>query len=415
MINQDVIRLPEEAIKKAIQKYETPFFLYEEERIRYNCQKIKNAFSKYFKDFTPLYAVKVNTNPSILKIAIDEGFGMDASSEAEAYITEKLGTLGMYTGNYTTEKEFKYILARKNILLNLDDISMVPTVKKLGMPEFISFRINPGISQGGMKSLFFAGPDAKYGVPFELAAKAYKAAKDAGAKRFGIHIMTGSNVLGEDYFAQVTEKLFEIMGDVKKKLNIDFEYMNIGGGFGVPYKPEEKTLDIEYIAKKIRKVFDKECQKWNLREPKLMVEPGRFITADAGFLVTKVHVIKDGYKKFVGVDAGMNDMPRPAIYDAYHYISVLGKNKKNKQEKVSIVGRLCENNDQFARDRILPKIDIGDIVAIHNCGGHAYAMGHNYNNRPRSAEYLVTKNNSIKKIRRAETIEDLFKTVVGKY
>lgn len=410
--NPNVTRLPEEEIKKAADQYETPFFLYEEKQIRSNCQKFKKAFGKYFDGFTPLYAIKANTNPNLVKIIVEEGFGIDASSEAEAYMAEKLGALCMYTGNYTTRDELKYVLERKNHLLNLDDVSMVPTVKELGMPEFISFRINPGISKGGMKSLFFAGADAKYGVPFENAVEAYREAQNVGAKRFGIHMMTGSNVLDEEYFGQVTKKLLEIAGQVKKELDIDFEYINIGGGFGVPYKPEEKTLNIEQVAKDIRQVFDEECKKWNLNEPKLMIEPGRAIMADTGFLVGRVHVIKDGYKKFAGIDAGMNDMPRPAIYDAYHHVSVIGKTSENEKEEVCIVGRLCENNDQFATDRLLPKIEIEDVLAIHNCGAHAYSMGHNYNNRLRSAEYLLTLEGNFKKIRRAETIEDLFRTII---
>lgn len=415
MQNKNVTRCPQKTIKEAAKQFATPFFLYEETQIRKNCQRATKAFSKYFQDFTPLYAIKANANPHLVKIIMDEGFGIDASSPAEAYITQKLGGWGMYTGNYTPIDEFEFVLKNKKILLNLDDISMIPTVKKLGMPNFISFRINPGISKGGMKSLFFAGEDAKYGVPYEKAIEAYSEAKKAGAKKFGIHMMTGSNVLDEEYFPQVTKKLLEIAGGVKKALGIDFEYINIGGGFGAPYKPEEKSLDIELAAKRIKETFDQICPKYNLASPKLMIEPGRFITADAGFLVAKVHVIKESYNKFAGVDAGMNDLPRPAIYGAYHHITVIGKTKNAKKEKINIVGRLCENNDQFAIKRILPKINIGDYIAIHNSGGHAFAMGHNYNNRPRSAEYLLTQKGKFKKIRRAETIKDLFQTIVGKY
>jgi diaminopimelate decarboxylase len=422
MTNPNVIRLPQRDIKRAVAKFPTPFFFYDEKIIRYNCQRLKRAFGRYFKNFKPLYAVKANANPYILKIIINEGFGMDASSEAESYIAKKLGSWGMYTGNYTTEEEFRYVLQNKKMLINLDDISMIPTLKKLGMPKFISFRINPGISKAKIKSNVLAGPDAKYGIPWEQAADAYRQAVEAGAKKFGIHMMTGSNILDEDYFfAQITKKLLEIAGDVKKELGIDFEYLNIGGGFGVPYKPQEKTLDLNKIARNIRKVFDAQCKKFNLKEPILLVEPGRLIMADAGFLVAKVNVIKNGYKKFVGVDAGMNDQPRPAIYDAYHHITVLGANNKGVEppiggstpsEKVNVVGRLCENNDQFAVNRLLPKIKVGDVLVIHNSGAHSYSMGHNYNGRLRSAEYLLTKSGRIKQIRRAETIQDLLRTIV---
>ncbi|MFH1720786.1 MAG: diaminopimelate decarboxylase, partial [Patescibacteria group bacterium] len=354
-------------------------------------------------------AVKANPNPEILKIIADEGFGVDCSSESEAWISEKLGIKGMYTGNYTTEEEFSFV-KDKGMILNLDDISMIPTIAKLGMPETISFRINPGIGKATMENNVFAGPDAKYGVPFEKAHMAYSAAWDAGAKRFGIHMMTGSNVpiSEQDYFAGIVRKLFEIVADVKEKTGIEIEMMNIGGGFGVPYHPDEKSLDMDVVAKSIREVFDEQCSQYGLKEPRLIAEPGRFLAADTGFLVSRVHVIKDSYKKFVGIDASANDMPRPAIYGAYHYISVLNDSKET--EKVSVVGRICENNDQFVRDRELPKTKVGDTVVIHNCGGHAYAMGHNYNGRPRHAEYLLTLDGEFRQIRRAETIENLFRT-----
>ncbi len=408
-INQNVVDLPTAKIKEAVNKLQTPFFIYDENKIRKNCQTFSQTFADKFPGFAPLFAVKANTNPDLLKIIFSEGFGADASSEAEAWIAHKLGQWGMYTGNYTKEDEFKFV-KKCNLMINLDDISMLPTLKKIGMPEFISFRINPGISKGGMKSLFFAGPDAKYGVPAEGVVDAYRKAKRMGVKRFGMHTMTGSNVLDEKYFPAVAGKLLDLAAELKNKLKIDLEYINIGGGFGVPYKPNEKSLDLNKVVNGLRKVFNQKCKEHNIKEPTLMAEPGRWIMADTGWLIGKVNVIKDSYKKFAGIDCGMNDLPRPAIYDAYHHITVLGKSLKARQEKINIVGRLCENNDQFAKERLLPKIKIGDHIVIHNAGAHAYAMGHNYNNRPRSAEYLIKTKGGFKKIRRAETIEDLFKT-----
>ncbi len=414
-VNPDVIYLPAKAIKKATELFSTPFFLYEEKRIRHNCSKFRDTFKKYFPSFEPLYAVKANANPEVLKIIFSEGFGADASSEAEAWITKKLGATGMYTGNYTTEAEFKFVLSTKCFLLNLDDISMLSTIRKLGIPEFLSFRVNPGISQGGMKSLFLAGPDAKYGVPVSQITEAYQNARALGVRRFGLHAMTGSNVLDENYFAAVAEKLLEIAAKIKRDVGIEIERINIGGGFGVPYRPEQRSLNLEKVARLVRKAFDKVCKKEKLTEPILMAEPGRYIMADAGWLIGRVNVIKRSYKTFAGIDAGMNDLPRPAIYDAYHHVTVIGKpiNKANMQ-KVNIVGRLCENNDQFAKDRMLPKIEVGDFVAIHNAGAHSYAMGHNYNNRLRSAEYLLKPDGSFIKIRRAETIADIFRTAIFK-
>lgn len=409
-LNPDVVYLPTADIQRALRQFRTPFFIYEEKRIRANCRRFRNSFRRYFPEFFPLYAVKANTNPHLLKIIFSEGFGADASSEAEAWITRKLGGSGMYTGNYTTEDEFRFMLKTKGFELNLDDISMLPTVNRLGMPDFLSFRVNPGLSKGGMKSLFLAGPDAKYGVPLKHVVSAYRKAKSLGVKRFGIHAMTGSNVLDERYFEAVAAKLLEVAADVKKEAGIDFECLNIGGGFGVPYHPTEKSLDLDSIARKIRRVFDTQCRKYGLREPVLMAEPGRLIMADTGWLIGAVHVIKKSHKTFVGIDAGMNDLPRPAIYGAYHYITVVGKKPTGKQEEVSVVGRLCENNDQFARNRVLPVISVGDVLAIHTAGAHAFAMGHNYNNRLRGAEYLIARDGALKTIRRAETIHDLFQT-----
>ena len=408
--NRDVVYLPKTAIRKAAGKFETPFFLYEEKKIRANCATFRDTFRKHFPNFQPLFAVKANTNPDLLKLIFSEGFGADASSQPEAWVTRKLKGWGMYTGNYNPAGELAFAL-ECGFLLNLDDASMLPMLNAIGVPEFLSFRVNPGISRGGMKSLFLAGPDAKYGVPSEQILDAYEEARAMGVQAFGMHAMTGSNVLDEKYFPAVAEKLLDLVGELWRKRGIAVDCLNIGGGFGVPYRPEEKSLDIAKVAREVRKVFDRKVKQHKLEnEPALMAEPGRWIMADCGWLVGRVNVVKDGYKKFAGIDAGMNDLPRPAIYDAYHHVTVLGKSLKGKKETVSIVGRLCENNDQFAKDRRLPPVKVGDTIVIHNAGAHAYAMGHNYNNRTRSAEYLLTRSGAFKKIRRAETTEDLFRT-----
>ena len=400
------------SIRRAVRRFPTPFFIYEESLIRDNCRRFRDAFRKYFPTFEPLYAVKANTNPTLLKIIFSEGFGADASSEAEVWITRRLGARGIYTGNYTSRAEFRFALKMGNFQLNLDDISMLPTIHGLGAPKFISFRVNPGISRGGMQSLLLAGPNAKYGVPLRDVAAAYHTAREMGVRRFGIHAMTGSNVLDPAYFAAVAEKLLEIAGRLKRETGILVERLNLGGGFGVPYRPEQKTLDMDTVARHVRRAFNTQCARHNLPEPILMAEPGRWIMADTGWLVGRVHVIKKSQKTFVGIDAGMNDLPRPAIYEAYHQITLAAKPRPGPWRKVNVVGRLCENNDQFARDRRLPPIQVGDILAIHNAGAHAYAMGHNYNNRPRSAEILITREGALRQIRRAETIRDLFRTCV---
>lgn len=287
---------------------------------------------------------------------------------------------------------------------------MVGFLDEVGVPETLSFRINPGMGSGDRESNVLAGPDAKFGVPFEKAAAAYAAARDKGVKRFGIHMMTGSNTLDVRFFSHSVEKLFEIVAVIKRETGIEIDFMNIGGGFGVPYRPEESSLDLDAVAAGIRAVFDASCAKFGLKEPVLYAEPGRFIAADMGFLVGTVRVIKEGYKKFIGIDAAANDMPRPSIYDAYHHVSVIPANSAPRgEEVVSVVGGICENNDQFAKDRLLPECRVGDLVVIHNSGGHAYAMGHNYNGRTRHAEYLFQRDGTIKKIRDAERIEDLYR------
>lgn len=405
-MNKDVIYYPEEGIEKAVERFETPFFLYEELRIRENCSRFSEAFKAHFPNFRPLYAVKANSNPDVLKVVIGQGYELDASSRAEAWLGNKLGVGGMYTANYTTAETLKYAIDH-GFILNLDDLSNIPMLAEIGVPEFVSLRINPGRGDAVEESCVLAGPDAKYGIPFEKAAKAYAAAAKLGVKRFGIHMMTGSNVPIEeqDYFAEIVGKLLEVMAEVKKETGIEIELMNIGGGFGVPYEPDKPGLDIAKVAAGIRLVMDKKCLELGLKEPQLMAEPGRYITADAGWLVSKVTVIKESYKKFIGVDAASNDMPRPSIYGAYHYITVLSD---GPAEKVSVVGDICENNDQFAKDRILPKCAVGDTVLIHNCGAHAYSMGHNYNGKLRHAEYMLRPHGPIDKIRDAETVEDLF-------
>ncbi len=408
-MNQAVTAFPREAITRAAKEFPTPFFLYNEARLRENCRVFRSAFERYFSNFHPLYAVKANPNPDVLRIIQSEGFGFDASSRAEAWAAGRLGGTGMYTGNYTPADELAFA-ASQGLILNLDDASMVGFLDEVGVPETLSFRINPGMGSGDRESNVLAGPDAKFGVPFEKAAAAYAAARNKGVKRFGIHMMTGSNTLDVRFFAHSVEKLFEIVAVIKSETGIEIDFMNIGGGFGVPYRPEESSLDLDAVAAGIRAVFDASCAKFGLKEPTLYAEPGRFIAADMGFLVGTVRVIKEGYKKFVGIDAAANDMPRPSIYDAYHHVSVIPANSAPRgEEVVSVVGGICENNDQFAKDRLLPECRVGDLVVIHNSGGHAYAMGHNYNGRTRHAEYLLQIDGTIKKIRDAERIEDLYR------
>ena len=406
-MNNDVIFSLRDEIGTMIKTVPTPFFVYSEERLRANCKRFKETFQKYFPEFNPLFAVKANPNPEILEIILDEGFGFDCSSLAETFLARTLHAHGMHTGNYVTEEELRYVMETPDVMLNLDDISIIPTVEKIGMPETISFRVNPGMTQGGFDSLLLAGPNAKYGVPEHDVIAAYTQARDAGAKIFGIHMMTGSNVLDEEYFFVITKALLNIVRSIKKETGIEISFMNIGGGFGVPYRPEEKSLDLDHVAQNVRRAFDEACEDGFISPPKLMAEPGRYLSADMGWLVGNVTVIKHAAKTFVGIDASSNDLPRPSIYGAFHYASTLSNSVD--QEVVTIVGSICENNDQFAQDRMLPKLNVGDTVIIHNAGGHSYAMGHNYNGKTRHAEYLLRNDGTFKQIRRPEQIEDLYR------
>ncbi|MEM9462017.1 MAG: diaminopimelate decarboxylase [Myxococcota bacterium] len=402
---------PAPAIRAAVTQYPTPLFLYDERRLRDNCRRIRRAFEPLFPGFDPLYAVKANANPHLLRIIHSEGFGLDCCSPSEIWLAGQLGARGVFTGCANPLPELE-AAARAGLWLNLDDEERIDAVVDRLHPSRISLRINPGHELDvDHEGYAMCGADSKFGIPWERAVPAYRALRDRGVERFGIHMMTRTNVLEEDYFAAITRRLFEVMGQVKRALGIDFEWINIGGGFGVPYRPHERPLDLSRTASLLREVFDKQCAQHGLREPRLMVEPGRYLTADTGYLVGRVHVVKQSYRRFVGIDAGMNDLPRVGLYRAYHHLSVLDKDPTGPLERVSVMGRLCENTDQFARDMDLPAIREGDVVIIHHAGGHGYVQGYNYNGRPRCAEYLWTQDDTLRPIRRAETVEDLFRTV----
>lgn len=412
-VNPEVVRYPAAAIRKAVGQLPTPFFLYEEAQIRANCRDFCSAFGSHFDGFTPLFAVKANPNPHVLKVVLDAGFGLDCSSRSEVWLARRLGAFGMHTGNYTSEEELRYVLESEKVLLNLDDLSLLDPVAKIGCPEFLSFRINLGISSADLESNLLAGPKAKFGVPLEQAVEAYSEARDAGASRFGIHVMTGSNVTDEGYFPTVAERLWEVVARIHAELGIDFEYMNIGGGFNVPYRPTEPSHSLDRIAEKVAAVFERQAAANGMEAPRLMVEPGRRILADAGFLVSRVTAVKDGYRRYAGLDASANDMPRPFIYGAYHHASVLDRETGVDDQPVTLVGSICENSDRFTDERLLPKLEVGDVVVLHNCGAHAHSMGFNYNGKLRHAEYLLREDGSLDEIRRSETLDDLFATVSG--
>ena len=399
-------------IEEIIQKYPTPFHIYDEKAIKDNAQRLIKAFS-WSHGFKEYFAVKANPNPYIVKLLNKEGFGADCSSLPELIIAEKAGVSGediILTSNNTPAEEFIY--AKKlGAILNLDDITHIDYVDKhAGLPEIISFRYNPGPLKGG-NAIIGIPEEAKYGLTREQLFEAYSIVKNRGVKRFGLHAMIASNELNADYFVDTAELLLELIAEIHKELAIDFEFVNLGGGFGIPYRPGDKPLDLEYISSKIKGVYDRIVSNHGLKPIKIFMESGRLITGPYGYLVTKAIHKKEIYKDYIGVDACMADLMRPALYGAYHHITILGKEDEKPVKKYDITGSLCENNDKFAIDRMLPKIDTGDILVIHDTGAHGYAMGFNYNGKLRSAELLLREDGSVQQIRRAETIDDYLATI----
>lgn len=393
--------------------YGTPFYVYDEQRIRANFRRCYDSYKKYYDNVRIYYAIKCNGNTNILKILRSEGAWMDAAAPSELHLAKEIGVPGnemIFSGNYSSEEDLQYALD-VGAIINLDDISLLPKLLKLGKPEVLSFRINPGVGKSNVgDKVVTAGPNAKFGVPLEQAEEAYRAAKEAGITRFGVHMMTGSCVLEPEYFAMITEKLMDIVGPLKAKLGIDFEFVDIGGGLGIPYTPDEQPLDMEETAKQVSAVFKAKIEEYNLEAPALVMEPGRYLVGDAGFLVGRVHAIKDAYKKFVGIDAGMNCLIRPAMYDAYHHMRVDGRPENENLEKVNICGQICENSDIFAKDRMMPKAEVGDLICIENAGAYSYGMSFQYNGRVKPAEVLVNGDQHAL-IRERETWEEFTRLV----
>jgi diaminopimelate decarboxylase len=393
-------------IKSLSEKYGTPVYIYDKQKIVQNYTKIKDAFAKNYQKTKIHFSVKANSNLHILKIFNEIGCGADCSSPIELELSRRAGLQDdkiLYTGNYESLSDFESI-KNLNIRINLDDISSFQRLIKIHKPEQISFRINPGIGRGGFEGITTAGSDAKFGVPYEMAYEAYAMAKEAGVKRFGIHMMTGSNNLEPYYFAESLDKLMTIAGRIFQKLDIKPEYFDIGGGFGMPYEDGEDELNIDLTAKLIAEVFLEKNEKYGFGEPELILEPGRYLIANAGYLLASITGIKKSYKNFVGIDAGMNTLIRPALYGAKHRVNVYGKDKN--ESLVNLCGQICENSDIFSKNLPFPTVEEGDLVIIHDVGAYGFVMSSNYNGRLRPAEVLIDEDKTIL-IRRKETIEDV--------
>ncbi len=400
-------------IKKIIKSYPTPFHIYDEKGIRKTAQEFNKAFS-WIEGFKNYFAVKALPNPHILKILKQEGMGADCSSFPELLLAEKVGLHGeeiMFTSNNTPLKEFIY--AKKlGAIINLDDITHIEFLEKaIGkLPELLCFRYNPGPSRVG-NSIIGNPKEAKYGLTKKQLFDAYDASKKKGVKRFGLHTMVASNELNEEYIIETSKMLFDLVVDISKKIGIYFEFVNLGGGIGIPYKPEQKAVDLRSISRGINKHYQEIIVKNNLAPLRIVMECGRAITGPHGYLVTTVIHEKNIYKDYIGVDACMSNLMRPGMYGAYHHETILGKENNPKTHIYDVVGSLCENNDKFAIDRKLPKINIGDILVIHDTGAHGYSMGFQYNGKLRSAELLLKPDKTVKQIRRAETVDDYFATL----
>ncbi len=389
--------------------YGTPFHVYDEVGIRETGEALKKAFSG-IEGFREYYAVKALPNPRILQLMFEMGFGADCSSIPELLMSRQLGARGediMFTSNNTDQVEFQAAAAEGGCILNLDDVTLIDKVPEF--PELVCFRYNPGPRRTG--NVIIGNPvEAKYGVTHEQVIEAYRKAQARGAKRFGLHTMVASNELDYTYMVETARMVLEIAELVENELGIRFEFVNIGGGFGIPYKPEQQPLNIDAMVSEVSALFNAFREKHGYA-PRMYMESGRFMTGPHGCLVTTAINHKSTYRKYVGVDACMSSLMRPAMYEAYHHIDVVGKEGQAATEVCDVVGSLCENNDKFAVQRELPKIDEGDLLVLHDTGAHGHAMGFQYNGRLRPKELLLRADGSVELIRREETVADYFATL----
>ena len=402
-----------EKIEEIAKEIPTPFHLYDERGIRENAQAVKEAFA-WNKGFREYFAVKANPNPFLINILREYGCGTDCSSLTELMLSHELGVKGeeiMFSSNDTPAEEFRYA-DEIGATINLDDFTHIQFLEDtIGhIPETISCRYNPGgvytISNGIMDN----PGDAKYGFTKEQLFEGYQLLREKGAKRFGLHSFLVSNTVTNDYYPSLARTLFELVVELKEKIGIEISFINLSGGVGIAYRPDQTPNDIRIIGEGVRRVYEEVLVPAGLGDVAIYTEMGRFMTGPYGALVTKAIHEKHIYKEYIGVDACAVNLMRPAMYGAYHHITVLGKEDAPCDHKYDVTGSLCENNDKFAVDRMLPKIDMGDYLYIHDTGAHGYAMGYNYNGKLKSAEVLLKEDGSFQMIRRAETPRDYFAT-----
>ena len=402
-----------EKVEEIVKTIPTPFHIYDEKGIRENAQKLKDAFA-WNKGFKEFFAVKATPNPFLIDILREYGCGCDCSSLTELMLSHAMGVKGgdiMFSSNDTPAEEFAYA-NEIGATINLDDITHIDFLEKtIGkIPETISCRYNPGGYFKISNSIMDNPGDAKYGMTTEQLFEAFKILKTKGAKHFGIHAFLASNTVTNEYYPTLAKTLFEVAVKLEKETGADIKFINLSGGIGIPYKPDQEPNDIAAIGEGVRKVYEEVLVPAGMGDVALYTELGRFMLAPYGHLITKAIHEKHTHKEYIGVDACAVNLMRPAMYGAYHHITVLGKENEPCDHMYDVTGSLCENNDKFAIDRMLPKIDMGDYLAIHDTGAHGFSMGYNYNGKLRSAEVLLKEDGSHELIRRAETPKDYFAT-----
>ncbi|MEK7720048.1 MAG: diaminopimelate decarboxylase [Bacteroidota bacterium] len=411
-MNEKTLPFSKEEVAAIAEKFPTPFHIYDERGMREYAQEFVQAFS-WNPGFKEFYAIKSAPNPFLMKILRQEGFGIDCSSMAELVLAEMVGMRGeeiMFTSNDTPAYEYKKAI-ELGAIVNLDDFGHIKYLEEqVGLPELVCFRYNPGALKEG-NAIIGHPEEAKYGFTREQIFEGYRILRDKGITRFGIHTMVASNELNPDYFVETATILFELIVELHQTLGIRFEFANLGGGIGIPYKPDQRAVDLDRMSSRIKKGYEKYIVANGLDPLKIYFESGRAITGPFGFLVSRVLHIKNTYKKYAGLDASMANLMRPALYGSYHHITVLSNEGNPSKFMYDVTGSLCENNDKFAINRVLPKMMPGDLVVIHDTGAHGHAMGFNYNGKLRSAELLRRTNGEVVEIRRAETLDDYFATI----
>lgn len=401
-----------EQLEDIASRYATPFYLYDEKGIRETSRRVNKAFS-WNKGFKEYFAVKATPTPGILKILHEEGCGADCSSYTELLMADAVGFKGdeiMFSSNDTPAEDFQ--LARKlNATINLDDITHIDFLERVAdIPDTVCCRYNPGGHFAIANNIMDNPGDAKYGMTREQLTEAYKRLMAKGVKHFGLHAFLASNTVTNDYYPELARILFKVAVELKEETGASIEFINLSGGVGIAYRPGQPQNDIMEIGEGVRRAYEEVLVPAGMGNVRLYTEMGRYMLAPYGALVSRVIHQKHIYKEYIGLDACAANLMRPAIYGAYHHITVMGKENAPCDHKYDVTGGLCENNDKFAIDRMLPEINIGDLVFIHDAGAHGFAMGYNYNGKLRSAELLLKEDGSVELIRRAETPADYFAT-----